>query len=142
MALRLCVGLIVLLFSLNVLSCFSSAQDKARLDEVNRIWTAFPLYPQMEEINSSTTSGIGKAFISRTFRCKASYDDVKRFYLERLTKDGWQLVGERQLKDWERDLGGRELKFRRGDYGATIEYAGEKADNGWDYGIGIGWRRY
>src|SRR5712691_6052747 len=50
---------------------------------------------------------------------------------------GWQLARERQLKDWGRDLGGRELKFRRGDYEATVEYAGERAD----YGMGL-WNRY
>jgi hypothetical protein len=131
----------VLLLSLIVVSCFSSAQDKMRLDEVKRIWSVFPLYPRMEEINSSIAAGIGKAFISKTFRCKTSYEDVKRFYLERLTKDGWHFVSERQLKDWQRDVGGRELKFHRADYEVTIEYAGEKADYGWDYGIGIGRRQ-
>jgi hypothetical protein len=141
MALRLSSGLVVLLFSLITISCFSSAQDRARLDEVKRIWTAFPLYPQMQEVDTSTGSGFGKAFISRTFRCKTSYEVVKGFYLERLGEDGWQFAGERQLKDWGRDVGGRELKFRRGEYEATIDYAGEKADYGWDYGIGIGLRQ-
>ena len=141
MTVRLSSGCIALLLSLIVVSCFSSAQDKSRLDEVKRIWSVFPLYPQMEEIDSSTASGFGKAYISKSFRCKASYDDVKRFYLQRLTEDGWQFLNERQLKDWERYTGGRELKFRRADYEVTIEYAGEKADYGWDYGIGIGRRQ-
>lgn len=101
---------------------------------------SFPLYPGMLEVDNSTASGFGKAYISRGFRCKASYDDVKRFYLERLTKDGWQLSSERPLKEWGHDLGGWELEFRRGDYEATIDYAGERADYEWDYGIGIGWR--
>jgi hypothetical protein len=95
----------------------------------------------MQEVDTSTGSGFGKAFISRTFRCKTSYEVVKGFYLERLGEDGWQFAGERQLKDWGRDVGGRELKFRRGEYEATIDYAGEKADYGWDYGIGIGLRQ-
>lgn len=131
--------LLALLLSLMIVSCFSPAQDRARLMEVNRIWSAFPLYVGMVEVNNSTASGFGKAYVSKTFRCKATYDDVKRFYVEHLSQDGWQLVGERQRKDWERDLGGRELEFRRGDYKVTIEYAGEKSDYEWDYGIGIGW---
>jgi len=96
----------------------------------------------MVEVSNSTSSGFGKAFVSKSFRSKASYDEVKRFYVEHLTQEGWQLVEERNLKDWDRDLGGRELGFRRGDYEVTIEYAGEKAKRGWDYGIGIGWRHY
>jgi hypothetical protein len=139
MAFRLSSALIVLVFSLMIGSCFSSAQDRARLDEVKRIWTTFPLFPEMQEVANSTASGFGKASIGRSFRCKARYDDVKRFYLERLGQDGWQLVKERQLKDWEHDLGGRELKFRKGEYEVTIEFAGERADYGWDYGINIGW---
>src|SRR5712664_757384 len=88
-----------LFFCLVTVSCFSPAQDRARLDEVKRIWTAFPMYPGMLEVNNSTASGFGKAFINRNFRCKATYDDVKSFYLEHLTKDGWQLTNERELKD-------------------------------------------
>lgn len=136
------VWLLSLFFYLSMASCFSSAQDKARLNEVKRIWLTFPLYSGMQEVNNSTASGFGKAYISKGFRSQANYDDVKRFYLERLNQDGWQLAGERQVKDWERDLGGRELKFRRVDYEATIEYAGERAKYAWDYCIGIGWRHY
>lgn len=139
MSSRLITWSMVLFFCLTIVSCFLPAQDRARLEEINRIWSAFPLYTGMVEANNSTASGFGKAFVSKSFRCKASYEDVKRFYVERLSQDRWQLAGERQLKDWNRDLGGRELKFRRGDYVVTIEYAGEKADHGWDYGIGIGW---
>lgn len=142
MALRLSSGLMVLLFSLMIVSCFSSAKDRARLAEVKRIWTAFPLYPGMQQVDNSTASGFGKASIGKNFRSKASFDGVKQFYLERLSQDGWKLTRERQLKDWGRDLGGRELKFRRGEYDITIEYAGERADYGWDYGISIGWIHY
>jgi hypothetical protein len=133
------VWLLSLFFCLITISCFSPTQDRARLDEVKRIWTTIPLYPGMVEVDNSQTSGFGKAYISRGFRCKASYEDVKRFYLERLQQHGWNFVGERHLKDWEQDLGGRELKFRREGYEVTIEYAGERADSGWNYGIGIGW---
>jgi hypothetical protein len=129
----------VLVFSLMIGSCFSPAQDRARLDEVKRIWTIFPLFPGMQQVASSTAAGFGKASISRSFRCKAGYDDVKRFYLERLGQDGWQLAEERQLKNWEQDLGGQQLTFRKGEYEVAIEFAGEQADYGWDYGIYIGW---
>ena len=142
MTFRIGPKFVVLLISLTMVGCFSSAQDQQRLTEVKRIWSTFPLYPGMVEVDSSTSSGFGKAFISRGFRNRTNYDDVKRFYIERLTKDGWHLTEERSLKDWDRDLGGRELTFRRGDYEASIEYAGEMADYGWDYGIGIGWRHY
>ncbi|MGH9929179.1 MAG: hypothetical protein ACREA9_08125 [Pyrinomonadaceae bacterium] len=95
----------------------------------------------MQQVADSKSSGFGKASIGRSFRCQASYDDVKRFYSERLGQDGWELADERQLKDWGRDVGGREIKFRKGDYQVVIGYAGERANYGWDYGIDIGFRQ-
>ncbi len=129
----------VLIASLTMACCFSPAQDRERLKEVQRIWSTLPLYPGMVEVDSSTISGFGKAFISKSFRSRASYEDVKRFYVERMTQDGWRLARERRMKNWGNDLGGREIEFRRDNYQITIEYASESADYGWEYGIGVGW---
>jgi hypothetical protein len=93
----------------------------------------------MKQVDSFQSSGFRKAFVSRGFSSEARYDDVKLFYMGELTKEGWKFANERKLKNWETDLGGRELKFRRGEYEITIEYAGERADYGWEYGVGIGW---
>ena len=122
--------------------CFSSKEDAAKLDETKKIWTALPIYPGMQESYSSTTSGFGKALISKHFQSKAGYEEVRRFYLDRLTQNGWKLSGEKQIKDWGRDFGGHELYFRKGDFHIAIEYAGERADYGWDYGISAGWTRW
>ena len=140
-AFRISSKLAVLLVSLTMAGCFSLGQDSERLKEVKRIWTAFPIYPGMVEVNSSTASGFGKAYISKSFQCNASYEDVKRFYVERMSQAGWKLSGERHLKDWEVDVGGRELQFRKDSYQVTLDYAGERADYGWNYAIGIGWMR-
>ena len=122
--------------------CFSPKEDAAKLEETKKIWTAFPIYPGMRESYSSTTSGFGKVLISKHFQSKARYEEVRRFYLDRLTQDGWKLSSEKQLKDWGSDFGGQELHFRKADFHIAIEYAGERADYGWDYGISAGWTRW
>jgi hypothetical protein len=121
-------------------ACFSPAKDKARLNEVKQIWAAFPIFPGMVEVNTFEASGFGKAFISKQFKSNASYADVRQFYVDRLTKTGWELARERNLKDWTEDLGGRQLTFSKREHEITIEFAGERAEKGWEYGIGIGWR--
>jgi hypothetical protein len=93
----------------------------------------------MQKVNEFESVGVRKAYVSRAFQSQADYDEVKQFYVERLTKDGWQMISEGPLKDWERDLGGRVLEFHKGDYKVTIEYSGGRADKGWEYSIGVGW---
>lgn len=139
--LTLTVRLSCLLFmTLVASSCFfSPKEDRAKLEETKGIWATFPQHPAMQEVSSNTQSGFGKAHISKHFRCNESYDNVRSFFVERLTQEGWKLNRERQLKDWGKDLGGTELEFRKADFKINIEFAGEKSDYGWDYGITIGW---
>jgi hypothetical protein len=99
----------------------------------------FPIFPGMVEVNYFEESGFGKAFISKHFKSNATYAEVRQFYIDRLTQARWKLIRERDLKDWGDDLGGRELTFSKAAYDVTIEYAGERADKEWEYGIGIGW---
>jgi hypothetical protein len=45
---------------------------------------------------------------------------------------------EKRLSDWGVDRGGRELRWRKGEYELSIQYAGD-ANRDWDYAIGISW---
>ena len=139
---RFVVGFCLLLSSLVYLGCWSPKEDAAKLEEIKSIWARLPLYPGMQETDSSTTSGYGKALVSKKFRSDAQYEDVKRFYIERLEPDGWKIDGEKQLKDIGSDFGGYEIRFRKGDIALAIEYAGPRANYGWQYGIGVSWSRW
>lgn len=114
--------------------------SQSKLNEIKSIWKGLPPYPGMVEVDESTISGFGKAYVGKKFRSAASYEDVRRFYSERLPGVGWQIVSDRPLKDWGRDLGGQLLEFRRGEYDISIQYSGQKADYGWEYGISVAWR--
>jgi hypothetical protein len=80
--------------------------------------------------------------ISKKFRSDAPYDEVKRFYVEHLLRDGWNVITEKQMKDWGSDFGGYYLQFHKGDLFLSIEYAGEKADYGWQYAIAVSWSSF
>jgi hypothetical protein len=122
------------------ISCNQPAYQ-SRINEIKRVWSELPLYPGMIEANSSSASGFDKAYISKNFKSPADYEDVKRFYEEHLTKEGWQLSKERKLKAFWGGLSGEiEVEFRRGEYDLTIDYAPEDKNFGWNYGITISWR--
>lgn len=120
----------------------SPNKDDAKLKEVERLYARLPIYPDFQEVEG-TSSSFSKdllASIGKSYKSKASYDDVKAFYVEKLRALGWQSWEERNLTSWGRDLGERELTFRNGQYSVIIEYSGDKASNpDWNYGINVSW---
>src|ERR1700674_35670 len=138
----LSTSLTCLFICLMNVGCFSRKEDSAEFEETKKIWAAFPIYPGMQQVSSSETSGFGKMLISKNFQSKATYEKVRRFYVDRLTKDDWRLSSDKQIKDWGSDFGGHELYFRKADLHIAIEYAGERANYGWDYAISAGWTRW
>ena len=128
--------------SLACFGCWSAKEDAAKLEEIRSVWAQLPTYPGMEETNSNTTSGGGKAMISKKFRSDARYEDVRDFYVSRLEPEGWKIESEQELKDWGRDFGGHEIRLRKADLSFVIEHADRSADYGWEYGIAVSWSRW
>jgi len=88
-------------------------------------------------------TNFGEKDISMLIGCvyttNSSYAEIKDFYDTQLKKLGWQFVGEEKVYDWGHDYGGKELHYKKGNFTATLQYAGEKANYGWTYGLDIGW---
>lgn len=135
-------GVAWLVLSLLFSGCWSAKEDAAKLAEIQSVWARLPSYPGMQETSSSSTSGGGKALVSKKYLSDVPYEDVRRFYVEHLERDGWTIAGEKQLKDWGSDFGGYEIRFRKADLSIAIEYAGPRADYGWQYAIGVSWSRW
>lgn len=133
------IGFILLFAVAYVMKQLTPNRDEAKLKECERILVAIPLYPGSEERHNSWTSKVSLASVGKYYDSDASYEELKRHYIENLTRLGWQFVHERQLFDWGRDMGGREMSFRKGEFSVVIEYAGEKADYGWKYTINVLW---
>ena len=133
--------LVVFFFAFGIsISCNHSVSE-SKTAEIKLVWSKLPLYPGMIEVSSSSASGFDKAYIAKNFRSPADYEEVKQFYAEHLTKEGWQLSKERKLKAFWGGLSGEiEVEFRRGEYDLTIDYAPEDKHFGWNYGITISWR--
>src|SRR6185503_185485 len=111
--------------------------DGSKLRDLEQLQQTLPVFPLLVEISVHRDSKATLAGINRLYRSDARYVDVRQFYVNELTKTGWEYSGERSIKDWGTDFGGRELVFRRNEYKFSVTYAGEKANYGWDYAIDI-----
>jgi hypothetical protein len=116
-------------------------RDSSKFRDIENLWTAIPPYGRSIEKSSDSYSGGSKANISKYYKSDADFDDIRSFYHEVLISNGWTFSKEEHFKDWWIDKGGLHIYYRRGDYTFSIVYPGKKADYGWDYAVGIYWRR-
>lgn len=133
------LAIIALLIVAEWLGVFSHVND-ARFKEVQRLYKTIPLYPGSVEVDRSSASKDRVVRVGKSYKSDANYDALKRHYAEKLKQLGWQFVEEKPVDDWGKDLGGREINFRSGEYYMVMQYAGAKANYGWNYTLSVGWR--
>jgi hypothetical protein len=140
---KLVIG-IILIVAVSILGKYckdhSPNKDDAKLKEVEAIYAQLQIYPDFQEVAHNAYSKDALALTGKSYKSAAKYADVRSFYSDRLSASGWQLTNERNLKDWWRDFGGRQLKFQKGPYSIVIEYRGDKEPNpDWNYVIDVEW---
>jgi hypothetical protein len=136
------LALACVIVSVLATACWSAKEDTAKLEELKAVWARLPIYPGMQEVGDSTRSGGGTVLVGKKFRSDARYDDVKSFYVEHLTKDGWEVISDRKLADWGGDPERYYIQFHKGDIFLSIEYAGDGSDRDWQYAIALNWSRW
>lgn len=80
-----------------------------------------------------------QASVSQSYESKLNYAELRAFYDQELAKNGWRFWKEQRLRDWGRDLGGMTADYCKRPFLASLQYAGEKADYGWNYALGLSW---
>jgi len=79
------------------------------------------------------------ALVTSKYRTSLPYVSIRAHYDAELTRHGWVFYEEKETRDWGMDLGGKTARYCKGEYRASLEYAGEQADNGWDYAFSVSW---
>lgn len=77
--------------------------------------------------------------IGAQYTIKTSWEEIREFYGIVLKEHDWQFIKEEKVTDWGRDLGGKILRYQKGDFFISIEYFGDKARTRQTYGLSIGW---
>ena len=132
--------LIPIAISLVLFGCNSNDTnvDSSRVSEVIEVLKSVPVHPSKVEVNTDDYSYESNASITRKYKSDTSYEEVKKFYLAQLGKQGWQLIEERELKDKGRFKGEQVLHFTRGEFLLSVQFAGQRKETlGWDYAIRI-----
>jgi len=109
-----------------------------------RFGKEFKLITPMPHAISQNYQSIYKdqhALVEGDYLSTASYQQIRQYYIDELAQHGWQFKQESELRDWGRDLGGKEIFFCKGDYTATVVYSGmgQQANAGWAYALDISW---
>ncbi|HBB88251.1 MAG TPA: hypothetical protein DC047_11605 [Blastocatellia bacterium] len=140
---KLIVG-VVLIATISILAKYSKDHSPnrgdAKLKEIESMYSQLPIYPDFQEVAHNFSSKDVSVMTGKSYMSSAKYADIRSFYSDRLSASGWQLTNERNMKDWWRDFGGRQLTFRKGQYSIVIEYRGDKKPNpDWNYVIDFEW---
>lgn len=85
---------------------------------------------------------IRDALVSNYFQTTSSYRDIRMYYDSELSKHGWVFMREENVLYGEifsrKDYGGKHCLYRKGEYRADLQYAGEQeAEFGWTYTINL-----
>jgi hypothetical protein len=132
---------LLILAGLSTLALFFFVPRKSdtavQLGEIRVLLDSIPVYPSAREVDSYWSNKLLHTGVGKYYQADIHYEDLKNYYLDRLKPLGWCLTSEKPVKDWWRDLGGRELTFEQGNYILVLQFAGEKANYGWNYSISI-----
>jgi hypothetical protein len=75
-------------------------RDKQKSKEIEQLWADLPVYRDMVPTSSASASGGRKAYKEAYYRSSVPYDDVKRFYVDRLGGHGWVFENEKRRSEW------------------------------------------
>lgn len=118
----------------------SPNRDDAKLKELQQLSSEIQVPASFSEVFTHYSSRGMDAGVYKGYRSPASYEEVKRFFSDQLIQKGWKLRREKIHKSWLVDTDGKDLEFLKGDTQITIEYAGSKTSNSWNYSVSYIWR--
>jgi hypothetical protein len=99
---------------------------------------ALPVPPTAELIVEEPFAKWGRATAAAKFSTRSTWDSIRFFYRNELTKRGWKLAGTRIDRDWGRDAGARAEIYCRGGFEAELDW-GETNVKEWTYALTLIW---
>jgi len=69
------------------------------------------------------------------YNANLSFAELLAAYNKELLANGWRKAETEKLRDWGRDLGGEDVTFCKGNVQLNLQFAGKRAQYGWQYAI-------
>jgi hypothetical protein len=80
-----------------------------------------------------------QALVGADYTTSAGYTQIVQYYDQEFKMKGWSHVSERHSRVWGKDLGGRETRYCKDPFTASLEYAGSDRSQAWTYEIDLSW---
>ena len=135
-------GLIfILLFVTFFLYDYFVNEPKAALvqQELEQEFNAVKPLPQAVACDYHASHKTRQSLVGSSYSTNLTFSEIRAYYDAELTKQGWRFQREKALWDWGRDLGEKSVHYCKGNFTASLEYAGENAGAGWNYALEISW---
>ena len=98
------------------------------MPDVHRDGGGLVLRGLVERDSTSTISHkTQQALVGSSYSTTKPYSEIRKHDDEELARRGWKFHREQEVADWGRDLGGRTTECCKGDYRASLQYAGQRA---------------
>lgn len=77
------------------------------------------------------------AFVARGFSTPRKWATLKDFYTVELERMGWKQFESRDVREWNKNYGGKSVRFRKGSFVLTLEYPSPPSNANWAYALDI-----
>jgi len=113
--------------------------DPRQVAQLEREFDSVAPFPQANATHSDKSYKDNQALVLTRYSTSASYATLRDYYYTELSKHGWKFVSEEPLANWGRDLGGKTAHYCKGDWSATVEYAGQDNEGRGAYTLTLSW---
>lgn len=118
-------------------------KDPKRQAVVESLTYEHSLIPAMLNATERKNTSGGKKetmLIGATYVTDCSYEEIFNYYDTQLIANDWQhYYRDDNVYTTAGRMGGKIDRYKKGDFVATIQYAGEKANYGWTYAFSMTW---
>jgi hypothetical protein len=117
----------------------NGSKAKQERDELEKEMSLIATMPQAIPQSHHSSAKPRQALVGQSYTTRLGYIDIRAYYDRELSRLGWTLNDEGPIRDWGRDFGGKRVEYCKGEYTASLQYAGENADYGWTYALELSW---
>lgn len=126
-------GLVLLLVAFIGLQSCRTAEQRARIAELQGLEQELPKFPDFKQVRYEDISRSGLAVVTYYYKSPSGFETVKEFYTKELLARGWT---EEKREGWW-VTSDSPATFRKGKYKIVIT---DDDILGWQYTIDFSWR--
>jgi len=114
-----------------ITSIKAEERSKAIQAKLESDFKALPSFPRATRVEGGPSHKLGHALVGATYATGATFPEIRAYYESVLLERGWHLAHEESLP--------RIIYYKKDRFTASLEYAGPRAQVGWNYAFHLSW---